>query len=94
MNQIQIQEKTREKRMLEKAIALVEREKATRSSCAKSRNLWMVGSYSTAKKWYVVRWNEELKCFMCACRAFEFSSNNMCLHIAAVALYEGGYGEQ
>jgi hypothetical protein len=79
-----------EHRMLDKAKILVERKKVRRSTVKESRNVWMVGSFSTPKKWYVVRWNEELDCFTCACKAFEFSSNNLCLHILACSLYEGG----
>ena len=73
-------------RMLEKANILVQNKKVRRSPCAESRNVWMVGSYST---WYIVKWNQDLDCFTCACKAFEFS-NGMCLHIAACTLFEGG----
>jgi hypothetical protein len=93
MNQIQIQQKqTAEQRMLEKANILVKNKRVKRSTVQDSRNVWMVGSFSTPKKWYVVRWNEELDCFTCACKAFKFSSesNNLCLHILACSLYEGG----
>ena len=91
MNQIAIQEKqqTRQARMLDKANLLVSNKRVRRSPCAESRNVWMVSSYSTAKKWYVVRWNEEINGFVCPCKAFEFSSDNMCLHITACAIYEG-----
>ena len=57
MNQLQIQE--REQRMQEKASILVKNKRVRRSTVEESRNIWMVGNYSTPKKWYVVRWNEE-----------------------------------
>ena len=78
----------KEQRMPEKASILVLRKKVRRSPCAESRNIWMVGSYSTYRKWYVVRWIEEYECFQYACEAYKYSSNNMCLHIAAAATYE------
>lgn len=85
MNQVQIQQDRR----LEKATILVNK-RVRRSTLKESRNIWMVGSFSTPKKkWYVVRWNEEFDCFTCACKAFEYSSDNMCLHILACALFEG-----
>jgi hypothetical protein len=83
-------EQIQERKMLDKATILVERKKVRRSTVKEGRNIWMVGSFSTAKKWYVVRWNEEFDCFTCACKAFEFSSNNLCLHILACSLFEGG----
>jgi hypothetical protein len=89
MNQV-IQEQIREQRILDKASILVKNKKVRRSTVKESRNVWMVGSFSTPKKWYVVRWNEEFDCFTCACKAFEFSSNNLCLHILACCLMEGG----
>ena len=88
MNQ-QMQKQIQQERMLDKANYLVANRKVRRSPCAESRNLWMVSSYSTPKKWYVVRWNEEFDCFMCACKAFKFSSDNTCLHILACAIFEG-----
>ena len=75
--------------MLDKANFLVQNKKVRRSPCAVSRNIWMVGSCSTQKKWYVVRWNEELDGFTCACEAFKYSSDNTCLHISACAIFEG-----
>ena len=86
----QIQQQTKQARMLAKAIYLVENNKVRRSQCKDSRNIWMVDSYSTPKKWYVVRWNEDIDGFVCACKAFEYSADNMCLHIAACAIFEGG----
>ena len=85
----QIQAQTKEQRMLDQADFLVANKKVRRSPVKESRNIWMVGSYSMPKKWYVVRWNEESNCFMCACKAFEFSSDNTSLHIMACALFEG-----
>ena len=75
--------------MLDKANILVQNNRVRRSQCADSRNIWIVSSYSTAKKWYVVRWNADLDAFTCACKAFEFSPRGMCLHIAACAIFEG-----
>lgn len=91
-SQITIQEKQQisQARMLEKANALVANNRVRRSQHEESRNVWMVSSYSTAKKWYVVKWSEDIEGFVCPCKAFEFSSNNMCLHIAACAIFEGG----
>ena len=91
MNQVQIQEKQQEQRqrMLAKADFLVANKRVRRSTVKESLNVWMVSSYSTPKNWYVVRWIEQLDCFMCACKAFEFSSEGMCLHIAACTIFEG-----
>lgn len=90
MNQIQIQKQTnKEQRMLEKANILVKNKRVRRSTVQDSRNIWMVSSYSTPKKWYVCRWDEELDCFTCACKAFEYSSDNRCMHILACAIFEG-----
>ena len=91
LKQEQIQEQTqaRQARMLDKANFLVSNRRVRRSHCAESRNVWMVGSYSTPKKWYIVKWNEDLDCFTCACKAFEYSAG-LCLHIAACTLFEGG----
>jgi hypothetical protein len=90
MNQvIQIQTQEGQHGRLEKANFLVANNKIRRSPCADSRNIWMVSSYSTAKKWYVVRWNEELDGFICGCKAFEYSSDNICLHILACSIFEG-----
>jgi hypothetical protein len=75
--------------MLEKAGILVKNKRVRRSSVKESQNIWMVGSFSTPKKWYVVRWNEDLCGFTCPCKAFEFSSNNLCLHILACSIFEG-----
>lgn len=87
--QIQEKQQTRQARMLEKANILVQNKRVRRSPCKESRNVWTVSSYSTAKKWYVVRWNEEFDCFMCACKACEYSSDNTCFHILACAIFEG-----
>ena len=88
MNQLQIQE--REQRMQEKASILVKNKRVRRSTVEESRNIWMVGSYSTPKKWYVVRWNEKLDAFMCACKAFEYSAASSCIHIFADAYIFAG----
>ena len=73
--------------MQEKASILVKSKRVRRSTVEESRNIWMVGSYSTPKKWYVVRWNEELDAFMCACKAFEYSAASSCIHIFAADVY-------
>jgi hypothetical protein len=86
---VELKEQTRKQRMLGKANFLMQNNKVRRSTCKESRNVWMVSSYSTPKKWYVVKWNEELDCFTCGCKSFEFSEG-LCLHIAACTLFEGG----
>ena len=73
-------------RMLDKAQALVSQGRVRRSTVSESRNTWMCSSYSTPKKWYVIRWEPENDCFACGCRAYQF--NRMCLHVAACALLE------
>jgi uncharacterized membrane protein (Fun14 family) len=40
----------------------------------------MIAYFSTTKKWYAVRWNEELKAFICT---FEYSAVSSCIHIFA-----------
>ena len=87
--QIQELKQTREQKMLEKAQTLVNNNRVRRSQYQESRNIRMVSSYSTPKKWYVVRWNEELDMFICACKSFEYSSDNCCIHILACAIFEG-----
>ena len=92
MNQVlnqQIQEQVKQAKMLEKANYLVLNHRVRRSQCKESSNIWMVSSFSTPKKWYVVRWDTDLDGFTCACKSFEYSSDNMCLHIAACAIFEG-----
>lgn len=90
MNQVQIQKETnKEQRMLEKANFLVANKRVRRSPVKESRNIWMAGSNSTPKKWYIVRWDEELDLFSCACEAYKYSPDNRCLHLCAVALFEG-----
>ena len=86
MNQIQIQSE-REKRMLEKADILVKNKRVSRSIIQESRNIWMVASYSTPKKWYIAKWNEELDAFMYACKTFEYSVVSSCIHIFAADVY-------
>ena len=43
-----------------------------------------MASYSTPKKWYVVRWNEELDIFICA---LEYSAAGSCIHIFTADAY-------
>ena len=75
--------------MLDEANFLVQNKRVRRSDVKESRNVWMVGTYSTPKRWYVVKWDKELDCFICACKAFDFSQEGICLHVAACAIYEG-----
>jgi hypothetical protein len=84
----QIQE--RSKKTLDKARVIAAAKRVRRSQA--NRNIWLVGSGSpgTRNKFYSVMWNEELDCFMCDCKAFEFSSDNICKHVYACAMYEGG----
>jgi len=89
MNQ-ELEQVQKQERMLEKANILVTNNRVRRSPCKESRNIWMVSSYSTPKKWYVVRWNEDIDGFTCACKAIEYSSNNACMHILAACFKEGG----
>jgi hypothetical protein len=90
MNQIQsIQAQKREKEMLDKANFLVELREVRKSSMPESRNIWRVSSYSTPKKWYIVKWDQNLDDFICACKGYKHSSDNKCLHILACAIFEG-----
>jgi hypothetical protein len=73
--------------MLNKANFLVANKRIRRSPCKGSKNIWMVASYSTPKKWYVVRCDEELDAFMCACKAFEYSPAGSGIHIFAADAY-------
>ena len=86
--QIQELEQARKQRMLDKANFLVSNKKVRRSTVKESRSIWMVSSYSTPKKWYVVRWNEGLGLFVCDCPYFEHRLEN-CMHVYAAAIYEG-----
>jgi hypothetical protein len=86
----ELNEQTRKQKVLDKANFLIANNKVKRSQCAESHNIWMVSSYSTPKKWYVVRGNEDIDGFTCACKAFEYSSDNMCLHVAACSIFERG----
>ena len=90
MNQIQIQEISKKERTIDKA-RLIAAAKRVRHSEA-NRNIWLVGSGSpkTPTKFYCVKWKEELDCFMCDCKAFQSSSDNICNHVYACAIYEGG----
>lgn len=85
MNQIQIQEN----KTLDKAHLIATAKRVRRSEV--NKNIWLVGSGNpkTPTKFYCVKWNKELDCFMCDCKAFEFSSDNTCKHIYACSLYEG-----
>lgn len=76
--------------MLAKANFLVKNKKVRRSPCEESRNVWMVGSYSKPKAWYVVRFHDDLQTFECGCEAYKYSKDNCCLHLIAVAIFEGG----
>jgi hypothetical protein len=89
MNQ-ELKQIQKQERMLEKANILVANKRIRRSHMEESRNIWMVSSYSTPKKWYVVRWNEDIDGFICACEAFKYSSDNVCMHILACSIFEGG----
>lgn len=81
----QIQQKQiLEQRMLDKANFLVANKRIRRSPCKESKNIWMIANYSTPKKWYVVRWNEELDAFI---YAFEYSAAGSCIHIFAADAY-------
>ena len=86
MNQLQIQTEQREQRMLDKANFLVADKRIRRSPCKGSKNIWIV-----VKKWYVVRWNEELDAFMSACKVFEYSAAGSCIHFfsADVNIFAG-----
>ena len=86
MNQLQIQTEQKEQRMLDKANFLVANKRIRRSLCKESKNIWMV-TRSTPKKWYVVRWNEELDAFVCTWKAFEYSAAGSCIHIFAADTY-------
>ena len=89
LTQVQIQAQIRQERMLDKANELVASGKVRRSQCNDTRNLWFVSSYSTPKKWYVVKWSQERDVFECGCKSYEYSTEAICLHIAACAIYEG-----
>lgn len=82
--QIQIQE--RKDRTLDKARLIAASKRVRRSKV--NRNIWLVGSgnVKTPNRFYCVKWNEELDCFMCDCKAFEFSSDNTCKHILACSI--------
>lgn len=84
MNQIQLQEK----KTLYKARIIAASKRVRRSET--NRNIWLVGSSNpkTPNRFYCVRWDEELDCFVCDCKAFEFSIG-ICKHILACAIFEG-----
>ena len=86
MNQQIQQKQIQEQRMLDKANFLVANKRIRRSPYKESKNIWIVARW-TPKKWYVVRWNEELDAFMCACKAFEYSAAGSCIHIFAAGIY-------
>ncbi|MGH9983570.1 MAG: hypothetical protein ACRD8W_06395 [Nitrososphaeraceae archaeon] len=91
MNQIQeIQQEIRKERTLDKAQVIAAAKRIRRSQA--NRNISLVGSGNpkTPTKFYRVMWDEQLDCFMCDCKAFEFSSDNTCKHIYACSFYEGG----
>ena len=85
MNRVQIQEN----KTLDKARIIAASKKVRRSEA--NPKIWLVGSSNpkTAKRFYCVGWDEELDCFVCDCKAFEFSTS-ICNHILACAIYEGG----
>ena len=90
MNQIQsIKVQKREQGMLINANFLVKQKKVRRSTALESRNIWMVGSYSTPKKWYVIKWDQVLEDLTCPCKGYEHSSDNKCIHTLACAIFEG-----
>ncbi|MGH9952234.1 MAG: hypothetical protein ACRD5J_11435 [Nitrososphaeraceae archaeon] len=80
MNQIEIQE-IRNERTLDKARLIAAAKRVRRSEC--NRNIWLVGSGNpaTPRRFYKVMYDEDLDCFECDCKAFEFSSDNTCKHL-------------
>lgn len=85
MNQvIQIQEN----KTLDKALIIAASKRVRRSE---ARNIWLVGSgnLKTPRKFYCVRWDEELDGFICDCKAYKFSTEFCCKHILACAVFEG-----
>jgi hypothetical protein len=79
-----------ENKTLDKARLIAAAKRVRRSQA--NRNIWLVGSGNpkTRNKFYCVLWDKELDCFMCDCKAFEFSPDNTCKHVLACSLYEGG----
>ena len=83
-------EQARKELALQRANYLVQNKRVRRSPCSESRNIWMVGSYSQPKKlWYVVRYHDDINAFSCGCKSFTYSHDNCCLHVLAVAIFEG-----
>ena len=84
MNQLQIQEN----KILDKARIIAASKRVRRSEA--NRNIWLVGSSNpkTPIRFYCVMWDEELDCFVCDCKAYEFSTG-ICKHVLACAIYEG-----
>jgi hypothetical protein len=88
---LQIQQEIRNERTLDKARVITAAKRVRRSSA--NCNIWLVrsGNPKTPKRFYYVMWNEELDCFVCDCKAFEFSADNSCKHVYACAIYEGSH---
>jgi hypothetical protein len=84
MNQIQIQEK----KTLDKARIIAASKRVRRN--AANPKIWLVGSSNpnTPNRFYCIKWEEELDCFVCDCKAYVFSLG-VCKHILACAIFEG-----
>lgn len=82
MNQIQIQQ---ENKTLDKARIIAASKRVRRTS---NHRIWIVSSQSTEHKFYRIIFDEELDCFVCDCKACEFSMG-VCKHILACAIFEG-----
>jgi hypothetical protein len=85
----QIQQEIMKERVIDKARVIASAKRVRRSQANPS--IWLVGSQTSAKKFYSVQWIEELDCYMCDCKSFAFSSDNpsTCKHVYACAMHEG-----
>jgi hypothetical protein len=86
------QNKLKQERKIRKAL-LISRTKRVRYLDA-DRKIWLVqsGNPKTPKKFYCVVWDEELEAFICDCPDFQYNCaiGDLCCHICAAALKEGG----
>jgi len=89
MNQ-QIQEQTKEQRVLDKAQVIAASKKVRRTS---NRMIWIVGSGDPRYpgRFYRVMFEENEDAFTCDCLAYVFEGDNRnpCKHILSVAIFEG-----